>query len=112
MLKKSLLLFSAIAFAAGRLMAQTSPCGTDEMHWKIVQDHPEVAAYEAQMEKQIEEGLKHIDFSKYAKSAHKTTTGPYYDTNDHVIYDVPIVIHIVHDYGNEYLTDDSIFNAV
>jgi len=50
---------------------------------------------------QIKEGLERIDFSHARKTV---------DTS--LWFDLPVVVHMVHDYGLEYLTDDEIFNDI
>jgi hypothetical protein len=122
MFKKALLFLTAATFAAGQSFAQSSPCGTDQMHRKLLQEHPEIAVYEAQLEQQFQDGLKHLNLNQVAaKNGNKKTgdsivitninNGMYYETNDTGWYDIPIVVHIVHDYGAEYVTDDQIFTA-
>jgi len=105
MLKKYLFLLSAVTLLAGNSFAQ-QPCGTDEMHKKLVALHPEILVREAEFNRQIAEGMKHLDMRKFAK----TTTDSNEAGNKDFWYDIPIVVHIVHDYGSEYLSDDAIFN--
>ncbi|MBC7554869.1 MAG: T9SS type A sorting domain-containing protein, partial [Taibaiella sp.] len=64
--------------------------------------HPEIVKYEAELESQIAAGIRKIDFSRLRTTA----------ASDTMWYDIPIVVHIVHDYGAEYLTDDQIFAYV
>lgn len=99
-----LLLLAFVGFA-GKSVAQISPCGTDEMRRKMVAAHPEILQAEAQMEKEIQERLKHIDY----KSA-KRTTFVDQSGNESFWYDIPIVLHIIHNYGVEDVLDDSIFS--
>ncbi len=100
-----LLMAVAILFA-GKGFSQKKPCGLPEAQKELYAAHPEVAQFVEQYHKQIEEGLKHIDYSKARKTA---TAG-----TDTFIYDIPIVVHVIHDYNNnqEYLSDDSIFDCI
>lgn len=119
MVKKSLLTVAAAGLLAGNVNAQTHTCATDEAMQQARLAHPEIARYEAQMEAQVREGLKHINLAHYAKG---TNTGdtlqpgvmlmyPPQDTNKY-IYHIPIVVHVIHDYGTENVSDDDIYQAV
>ncbi len=108
MTKNYFLLALALVCFAGSTYAQNRPCATDEMHKRLLFAHPELAQLEAEYEKQINDGLKKIDF----RTAKKTTFTDETD-NANFWYDIPIVVHVIHDYGNDkslYLTDDDIFN--
>jgi len=117
MVKKSLLVLATALSVAGASNAQNKGCATDEVNRQARAAHPEIAEFEAQMEAQIAEGLKHIDLSRYAQKATGGTPGvinntiPPEDQNT-FLYHIPIVVHIVHDYGTENLSDDEIFEAV
>jgi hypothetical protein len=92
---KKLVLFSAVMTSlAGTSNAQSLPCATDEHYHELLAQYPELAIYEKQFETQM-------------NRAYRTTA--VVDTNT---YDVPIVVHIVHDYGAENLSDDVVFDAV
>lgn len=106
MKKKFLLSLLASAVTAGAAIAQQSPCGTDELYNKLKQQYPQIAAFEAQAKHDFELGMQKIRLGGTATA--KSTAG--YD--DTTYYDVPIVIHVVHDYGAEYLSDDAIMDAV
>ncbi len=97
MMKKLLSLALASVFVVNVGTAQTKqPCSTDEQHHGLLQKHPQLAEFEEQFNRQLA-----------AKFAAKTTSGV-----DTQFYDLPIVVHIVHDYGTENLKDDEIFDAV
>ncbi len=104
MTKNYFLLALALICFAGRSNAQVAPCSTDEVHNRLLLAHPELKQLEADYEKQLKEGLNKIDFRTAKK-----TTGTDSMGNQNFWYDIPIVIHIVHDYGAEYLSDDAIF---
>lgn len=119
-MKKYLLVFAAVIGAIGGTRAQNKTCGTDEMMQQARLAHPEIIQYEAEMDRQIKEGLKHIDLNRYAAKGTNfgdsagviETTPPNSpaDSNTY-IYHIPIVVHVIHDYGQEYLTDDAIMQA-
>ncbi|MBX2907828.1 MAG: zinc-dependent metalloprotease [Taibaiella sp.] len=111
---KRYLLFLATPFFVGSTYAQ-KPCGTDEIMRQVRAEHPEVVALEKEMERQIKEGLRKIDFGTAAK-----TTGVDQSNNPDFWYDIPIVVHIIHDYntyntstfGGDFIPDNFIYEAV
>jgi hypothetical protein len=76
-------------------------CGTDDVHNKLREQHPEIKEWEIKLGAAIKES---IDREKESSLKLGKTTA--------TVYDMPIVIHIVHDYGIEYISDDDIFDAV
>lgn len=93
---KKLVLFSAVMTSlAGTSNAQSMPCATDEHYHQLLNRYPELAVFEKQFEAQLN------------GRALRTTTA-----SDTVTYDVPLVIHVVHDYGAENISDDVVFDAV
>jgi hypothetical protein len=102
MVKKAILLLSAAACLFGTAKAQVR-CFTDEVNNKAKHEHPEIAVYEAQLKADINRRLQQMDLSKFK------TTGILDDT---ATLHVPVVFHIVHDYGQEYITDNAVYEAV
>ncbi len=83
-------------------------CATDEMAQQIRKQFPEqVARSEAKWKQILDASLGKMDLSKYAK----TTFSP---TDTTTVYHIPVVFHIVHNYGNEFtsLTNDKIEAAL
>lgn len=87
---------------AASAMAQ-EPCITDKMYWESVKKYPQILDYEQQFEAQIAAAV-----AQGIPTAGKTTLA----ASDTTTFDVPIVIHVVHDYGAEYLSDNVIYDAV
>ena len=112
---KKILLLLATALATQSGYAQIQPCGTDEMRQQLLAEHPELLQFEAELEKQLEAGMRQFDF----RTAAKTTAVDQTD-NPNFWYDIPIVIHIIHDYNTyststfsgDYIPDDFIFKTV
>jgi hypothetical protein len=98
-MKKLILLVCAFAFSVLKGFAQFR-CVTDEVNLYKMKQHPEIYQYQAEMERQIEEAMKQIDFRK----AERTTSG---DSQNWDYY-IPIVVHIVHDYGQENISDSAL----
>ena len=109
MKKSSFLLLCASLFLAGKSFAQTPVrhCNTDEMRQVYILQHPEILQYEADLENQIQQSLKKINLSQFSRTTTSDQSG-----NINFWYDIPVVVHIIHDYNSnaEYLTDDNIFN--
>lgn len=90
---------AVFCFISHSALAQ-QPCISDDIFHKNALIHPEILQTEQFLEKEIKEQLNAIELNRYAKT-----------TADTVFYDVPIVVHIVHDFGTEYVTDDAVYNA-
>ncbi|MBA3827301.1 MAG: T9SS type A sorting domain-containing protein [Taibaiella sp.] len=88
-------------FAGVKGYAQLT-CGTDRDYQQLRLQYPAIAALDAQLEKDIKNGMKDLELSRFAR-----TTGA-----DTTIYDIPIVVHILHDYGPENISDTVIYDAV
>jgi predicted Zn-dependent protease len=102
MLKKLTFAFVVLSCMGFSTYAQQA-CGTDDVNNRLKKLHPEIADLEIKLEQEIARKVLSTDLRKFAK-----TTG----VDDTIVYDVPVVIHIVHDYGAEFVTDDAIFTAV
>jgi hypothetical protein len=87
----------AVAFLAmsSYAQAQLMPCSTDENYRLLLRKYPELKDYEEQLNEQV-----------------RNIVGARTTAEDTTIYEVPIVIHVVHDYGIENITDNVIYEAV
>lgn len=102
MIKKVVCSLSLLGFFGLSANAQkVVPCGTDEVHQNLLSTHPEIAARDAALSKEISEKLSKMSLKELSPFAKTTDDGS-------VMYDVPIVFHIIHDYGAEYVSDDAI----
>ena len=77
------------------------PCVTDNVYWKRKIEFPQISVTEQQLEKDIARQIQFINLNNVAKTTIEDTT----------YYDVPVVVHIIHDFGSDYLADDAIYNA-
>ncbi|MES2702420.1 MAG: zinc-dependent metalloprotease [Bacteroidota bacterium] len=97
MFKRIIPFASALLLMAGVTQAQQlRPCSTDEHYREMLKEHPELAEYEPQFAAQM------------GKQAYYKTTA----ASDTITYDIPVVVHIVHDYGVEFISDNVIYEAV
>ena len=94
MFNKLILFVAVIIGMAGTSYAQ-KPCATDDVYKRLLQQYPQLADFEEQFNAQLREAV-----------ANRTTS-----VTDTTIYDIPLVVHVVHDYGAENVTDDVIYTA-
>src|SRR5436190_7959841 len=74
-------------------------CFTSEMYHERIKEHPEVLQAQAQLEQFTKDFV--------AQQAQKRTDG-----TDATIYTIPVVFHIVHNYGPENISDEQVLDAV
>ena len=96
MFNKFFLLVVAVVCFANAGYAQHKPCSTDEHYWQLLEKYPQLADYQKQFDEQTERII-----------AERTSS----TTPDTTTYDIPIVIHIIHDYGVEDLADTVLYDA-
>lgn len=78
------------------------PCGTDNVTNRLKATHPEIIAVEAQLEQEIQNRIMNGGLSRFAKGTGLADT----------TFDVPVVFHVIHDYGSEYVSDNEIYACV
>jgi len=107
MIKKVLFTLSIAGIFGKAAQAQTiQPCGTDEVRREILVLHPEILDKEAKLNQQIADKIAAMskkDLSPFAKTTEGSST---------VAYDIPIVFHVIHDYGVSDVTDAQIIACV
>lgn len=92
-----ILLTLATLFMMPVLFAQEeSHCGTDEMRHELHQLKPERTDYIRQTEKELESFTKSFQ----------------YQQRDGDPYIIPVVFHVIHDYGPENISDEQIYDAI
>ncbi|CAN5406490.1 hypothetical protein BH09BAC1_BH09BAC1_14460 [soil metagenome] len=85
-----LILLSFIVGLADPMMAQTHGCGTDAKHRELIAKYPEVRLALPQYNQSNKNGSR--------------------DAED--VYVIPVVFHIIHNYGAENISDAQIYDAV
>ncbi len=100
-----LLLFGLLSFTGKSIGQTVNPCATVDMYEKYKQGNPKIAEFEQQLEKEIHAYINKKDVSKFGKK----TSSVHSDTD---YYDIPVVVHVIHDYGNELLPDNKIYNLI
>src|SRR5690606_22835266 len=109
MVKKAILLFSVAACLSGNVAtAQSAHCFADEMNARAKAKDPEaIAAAEAQLKAEIDRALGKMNLPNMKVTADKDSAW-----KDNEILRIPIVFHVVHNYGLEYVTDNQIYEAL
>lgn len=109
MIKKSILLLSALACFTGSVNAQQR-CAADEVYNDMVKQYPQIATYQDLLNKEFKAEIAR----KYFSNTAALTQYPYTPTADSVrpTRYIPIVVHIVHDYGTEYISDNDIYQWI
>ena len=102
MIRKFILSLTALACACVAAKAQKVDCGTPSVENRYRAVHPEVEAIDQQMSAQFHQAMAKLDWKRFAKKS----------DDDTMLYDIPIVVHIVHEYGSEYIPDSEVYNQV
>jgi Pregnancy-associated plasma protein-A. len=108
MIKKAILL-SALAGACTVANAQSvHKCGTDEFHREMISKYPQVKVADEALEKIFRNSLSRTtgagDYMKYVDSLYNA------EIAEKLI--IPVVVHVIHDYGVEYVSDNDIFDMI
>jgi len=121
MFKKAILSLSAALCLGSTVFGQqVLPCATDEHHKDQVRMFPQITATEAQLERDVEAYIKAAMFGQNSAVAAKGTNRDW-DTitnyfaltgHDTQQLHIPIVVHIVHDYGVEYISDNRVYEMI
>lgn len=106
MVKKAFLLLALAASTMSSKVALAQKCYTDEMHQQLKAQHPDIAISEAELKEFMDAQLSRMDLKKF-----KTTNVPFAFQDTATLY-VPIVFHLIHDYGNEYVDDNEVYKVV
>ena len=94
-MKKQLLMISSLLVGLSSI-GQNNYCSSDEMQRQAFANDP---AYKQQYQ----------NFRAFAKKYTEETFKP---NEKGVVYQVPIVFHVIHNYGNENLSDAAIYNTL
>jgi hypothetical protein len=106
MIKKILSALTLIgSFGLSANAQSVVPCGTDDIYHQLLLSHPEIADRNAALNQEIAEKLSKLTLKDLAPFAKTTDDGS-------TMYNVPLVFHVIHNYGSEYVTDQQIINSV
>lgn len=105
MIRKVFSLLPIVLMAFGIAKAQTQlPCSTTEMNDEYKRLYPKVQQSEDQLRAFIAEGMKNFNYGNALSKG--TAFGP-----DDVLH-IPVVVHVIHDYGAEYVDDQDIYDMI
>jgi PKD repeat protein len=98
--KAKILIGFFVSFIAFSSLSQNTPkhCGTDEMHQELFKTHPEYNAGILRAYERLQADTKAYEKQNLEKSD--------------ALYVIPIVFHVIHNYGVENINDDQILDAV
>ena len=119
---KKAILFLGSALCLGVANAQTAaqPCGTDQHHKQQVSLFPQISATQAQLEQDIKASMqRYVEqmFNERRNIAGKgTAVGDWAKiigyNPDTTVYHIPVVVHIIHNYGSEYISDEKVYQMI
>jgi PKD repeat protein len=101
-MKKVLLFSCALTIHFAALAQQSMNCGTDELRISTLQQNPEVAKAIVKRENELEIFTHEFISAKAEKGL----------TADTALYVIPVVFHIIHNYGNENIANEQIYSAI
>lgn len=87
-------MLSFILGLAGPAMAQNFNCGTTQKYWELVAKYPHVLSAQ-----------QHLDSITRLGSGSSRVDSP-------EVYIIPLVFHVIHNYGAENISDEQIYDAV
>lgn len=103
MIKKSILLLAVTCTLSNQIIAQQ--CGTDEMLLEHKKIYPKTQQIEDALNMQLRGAMlkttsSSLIYDKYMDSVYQAVTAT-------KVY-IPVVVHVIHDYGAEYVSDNEI----
>lgn len=109
MTKRHMYTALAMALIAGKSIAQeTHNCATDEMHARYTNANPTVAKKEQELNNSIEYFLA-AKKENHLLAARGTADEGRSDTD---YYDIPVVVHVIHNHGAENVKDSNIYAMI
>jgi hypothetical protein len=102
MIKKALLLLGFVGVVATATRAQH--CVTDEVTKALERKYPGIAENKAQLEREIAANIQKLKFDGMMRGT--------VDDTDTSWINIPVVVHVVHDYGAEYVSDDKVYTMI
>ncbi|MCC7232188.1 MAG: choice-of-anchor J domain-containing protein [Bacteroidia bacterium] len=98
---KNLLLSLVIVFSfSGAAIAQEAHCFTNEMYQQAIRNNPDALRNQQQLE----------DFTAHYISSHPQEMSV--QRTGTVIYIIPVVFHVIHNYGPENISEEQILDAI
>lgn len=100
---KKLITLSTFIFISFSLFAQDIlHCGTDEMRIATLKKSPAITKAVIDRENKLEEFTKNFISEKELRGG----------STDTALYTIPVVFHIIHNYGNENISNEQVYDAI
>ncbi len=108
MIKKSILVLSALVSVA--TVGNAQHCLSDQMNSYYKKQYPSILQYQEQLEREYQTDLA----TQRLSSSVSKRTYPYTPSKDsaYAMAYIPVVVHIVHDFGTEYISDDDVYDWI
>jgi hypothetical protein len=101
-MKKTLIALGMCCFCLEGFAQQSMNCGTDELRISNLKHNLELAKAVIEREKELEIFTREFIAAKTEKDI----------TTDTALYVIPVVFHIIHNYGNENIANEQIYSAI
>lgn len=101
-MKKTLIVIGMCCFCCSGFAQQSMNCGTDELRITTLKQNPELTKAVIEREKELELFTREFISAKAEKDI----------TADTALYVIPVVFHIIHNYGNENIANEQIYSAI
>lgn len=92
----------ALTIQIAAIAQQSINCLTDELRISTLQQNPEIAKAIAERENELEIFTREFISEKMEKEV----------TADTALYVIPVVFHIIHNYGNENIANEQIYSSI
>ncbi|MCT4582868.1 MAG: M43 family zinc metalloprotease [Flavobacteriales bacterium] len=99
---KSLVLLLLTMFLLVENLAQNHQCGTDEMHQELYHQYPGIHQKIINTHQELEQFTQ--QFIQQAQSHQHNKSG--------ILYTIPVVFHIIHNYGDEYVSNAQVLDGL
>jgi PKD repeat protein len=104
-MNKTLLLIISIAFSVIAFAQTPLHCGADEMRISTLKQNPEIAKAVVKRDNQLESFTQ--NYIQNAQTNLNTAK-----TNSTATYVIPVVFHVIHNYGNENISDAQLKDGI
>ncbi len=102
LMKRNLTIICAFIFHYGVFAQQSLHCGADELRISSLKNNHELAKAVFERENELETFTREFIASKAEKDL----------TADTALYVIPVVFHIIHNYGNENIANEQVYSAI
>ncbi len=102
MFQKYILLFFFFIISLYAFAQQELHCGTDEMRISTLRGNSQIAKAVVERDNELENFTREFIVNKMQRES----------TADSALYVIPVVFHIIHNYGNENISNEQVYDAL